>query len=121
MYEYHHLGIPTTDSHEEEEYVPDFKMYTWGYETSEFHIQWMRFDEDCDLHPLIKTVPHVAFKVASLKEALKGKKVIHGPSEPLKGFHVAFIEEGGAPIEFIETNLSEEELLVLAKKKRAPS
>ena len=94
-------------------------MYTWGYETSEFHIQWHRFDDDCPLHPLIKTIPHVAFKVPDLQEAIKGKKVILEPYFPLKGYQVAFIEENGAPIEFVETDLTEEEIADLAKEKEA--
>lgn len=118
-YEYHHMGIPTTESREGEEYVPEFKMYVSGYETSEFRIEWMRFDEDCDLHPLIKAVPHVAFKVNNIEEAIKGKKVLLKPYYPLEGFRVAFIEDGGAPIEFIQTDLTEEEIIALAKKKRA--
>lgn len=79
MYEYHHLGIPTNQSHPDERYVTEFKMYTWGYETSEFHIQWHRYDKDCPLHPLIKTVPHVTFKVPNLKETLEGKNLILEP------------------------------------------
>jgi hypothetical protein len=113
------MGIPTTESREGEEYVPEFKMYVSGYETSEFRIEWMRFDEDCDLHPLIKAVPHVAFKVNNIEEAIKGKKVLLKPYYPLEGFRVAFIEDGGAPIEFIQTDLTEEEIIALAKKKRA--
>lgn len=117
MYTYHHMGIPTKESREGEEYQPEFKMYSSGYDTSEFHIEWHRFDEDCPLHPLIKTVPHVAFKVDDMKKALEGKKVILEPYYPLEGFLVAFIEEGGAPIEFIQTDLTEEEIIALAKKK----
>ena len=38
-----------------------------------------------------------------------------------EGFRVAMIEEGGAPIEFIQTQLSDEELDVLGKQsKRNP-
>jgi len=121
MFTYHHFGIPTKDSHPDEKYTPDFKMTTWGYETSEFRVQWMRFDNDCELHPLIQTVPHVAFLVEDLEEALKGRHVIHGPTEPLEGFRVAFIEDGGAPIELIETNLTEEEIITQAEAKKAPS
>lgn len=116
MYEYHHMGIPTTDSNKDEEYVQKWKMHTWGYETSQFRIQWMRFDDDCDLHPLIKTVPHVAFKVDDIDKAIEGKKVIMEPYYPLEGFRVAFIEDGGAPIEFIQTELSEEEIIARANR-----
>ena len=117
MYEYHHMGIPTTEKRKGEKYQPEFKMWSSGYEDSKFRIEWHRFDGDCPLHPLIKTVPHVAFKVPDLKAAIKGKKVILEPYHPLEGFQVAFIEEGGAPIELIQTNLTEDEIIALAEKK----
>lgn len=118
MYEYHHIGIPTKEKRKGEQYVPEFKMYVSGYEGSEFRVQWHRYESDCWLHPLIQNVPHVAFKVKDMKKALEGKKVIMDPYFPLEGFQVAFIEEGGAPIEFIRTDLSEEEIIKRANEKR---
>ena len=62
----------------------------------------MRFDEDCTLPELVKRVPHVAFQVDDLHEAIRGKKVIIEPNEPGPGILVAFIEEAGAPVEFLQ-------------------
>lgn len=118
MYEYHHMGIPTTESRSGEEYIPKWKMWVSGYENTEFKVQWHRYEPDSDIHPLIKTVAHVAFKVKDMKKALKGKKVIVEPNYPLEGFLVAFIEDGGAPIEFIQTDLTEAEIIERAKKNR---
>lgn len=118
MYEYHQIGIPTTEVRDGEEYSPQFKMYVSGYEGSEFRVQWHRYEHDCELHTLIKTVPHMAFKVKDMKEAIKGKNVIVEPYFPFEGFQVAFIEDGGAPIEFIQTDLTEEEIIKRAKEKR---
>jgi hypothetical protein len=47
-------------------------------------------------------VPHVAFEVDDLREAIHGKKVIIEPNEPAPGIMVACIEEAGAPIEFLQ-------------------
>lgn len=111
-YQYHHMGIPTTEIREDEKYSSTFKMYTSGGENSEFRIQYHRFEEDCPLHPILKKIPHVAFKVDNIDEAIKGKEVILGPYFPFEGFRVAIIidKESGAPVEFVETNLSEEEI-----------
>ena len=109
MYKYHHIGIPSTLPREDEKYSSTFKMYTTDG-NNEFRIQWHRYEAGCPLHPLIQTVPHVAFKVESIDEAIKGKKVILEPYFPFDGFRVAMVEIDGAPIEFIETNLSEEEI-----------
>jgi hypothetical protein len=108
-YEYHHMGIPTCEPQENEKYSSTFKMYTTNGD-NEFRIQWHRYEEGCPLHPLIQSVPHVAFKVSSIDEAIKNKEVILGPYYPMEGFRVAMVAIDGAPVEFIETDLSEEEI-----------
>lgn len=62
------------------------------------------------MHPLLQTVPHVAFKVDSIDEAIIGKKILLEPYYPFDRFRVAIVEVDGAPIEFIETDLSEAEI-----------
>lgn len=99
---YHHLGIPTTERKPGEQYIEHLKMHVSGYDKSPYHIEWMRFDPDCPLPELVKTVPHVAFEVDDLDSALKGKQVIIEPNNPSEGLRVAFIEDNGAPVEFLE-------------------
>ena len=101
-YRYHHLGIPTTEKKPGERYLSHLKMSVSGYEESPFNIEWMRFDSDNTLPELVKTVPHVAFEVDDLEEALVGKKVIIEPTSPSEGLRVAFIEDNGAPVEFLQ-------------------
>ena len=100
---YHHLGIPTDKPIEGEAYLKDYKVYHYGYDKSEYGIEWMRYEKDCNLPEIVKTIPHVAFEVEDIYEAIKGKKVIIAPNSPSEGNIVAFIEENGAPIEFIQT------------------
>ena len=111
-YDYHHLGIPTTEVRKDEIYSPTFKMYTSCGEKSEFRVQFHRFAADSPLHPIIKNAPHVAFKVDSIDAAIEGKTVILGPYFPFPGFRVAIIinEETNTAIEFVETDLSEVEI-----------
>jgi hypothetical protein len=99
---YHHLGIPTKKPIKGEIYLKDYKVYHYGYDKSEFGIEWMRCEKDCKLPEIVKTMPHVAFEVDDVREAIKGKKVIIKPNSPSKGTIVAFIEENGVPIEFIQ-------------------
>ena len=101
---YHHLGIPTNKPIPGEIYLKDYKVYHFGYESSEYGVEWMRYEEDCPLPEIVKTLPHVAFEVADIYKAIKGKKVIIEPNSPSEGNIVAFIEENGAPIEFIQVN-----------------
>jgi len=99
---YHHLGIPTTQPIEGEVYVKDYKFFHYGFDKSEYGIEWMRYEKDCELPEIVKTMPHIAFEVDDIYEAIKGKKVIIEPNSPSEGNIVAFIEENGVPVEFIQ-------------------
>ncbi|QQE13882.1 hypothetical protein JD969_05645 [Planctomycetota bacterium] len=99
---YHHMGIPTNEKKEGMRRLADLKMWVCGYEESEFKVEWMYFEEECALPELVRTVPHVAFEVESVAEAIRGKKVIIEPTSPSEGLVVAFVEENGVPIEFVE-------------------
>ena len=98
QYRYHHLGIPTTEVFAGATYLPQFKMHVSDHLATPYGIQWMRFDEDCTLPELVKRVP----QVDDLHEAIRGKKIIIEPNEPGPGILVAFIEEAGAPVEFLQ-------------------
>lgn len=98
---YHHLGIPTDTPREGEVYLEKYKMYVSGFDTSEYGIEWMRFESDCPLPEMVKTVPHIAFEVDNLHEAIAGKEVLIEPNSPSEGLVVAFIVENGAPVEFL--------------------
>lgn len=99
---YHHLGIPTNQPRDEEKHLKDFKIFVSGFDSSDYGIEWMRFEQDCPLPELVKTVPHVAFEVDDIHEALKDKKVIVEPTQASSGVIVAFVEENGAPVEFLQ-------------------
>jgi hypothetical protein len=99
---YHHLGIPTTAPRPDEVYLPHLKIHVAGFETSPFGIEWMRFDPDCRVHELVRTVPHLAFEVDDLEAALAGRTVISPISSPSAGVRVAMIEDHGSPVELME-------------------
>ena len=105
MLKYHHIGIPTKTKMPREKYLPQFKMYVSGYEDSVYKIEWMRFEPECTLPEIVKNVPHVAFEVDNLLEAIKGKKVIIKPNSPSEGLQVAFIEDNEAPVELMQFNI----------------
>jgi hypothetical protein len=69
-------------------------------------VEWLRFEPDCELPELVKTIPHVAFEVEDLSEALSGKEVLIEPNSPSQGVTVAFIVDNGAPIEFLQFDMS---------------
>jgi hypothetical protein len=99
---YHHLGIPTTDKLEDEVHVAHLRVFVSGYGKSPYGVEWMRYEDDAPYPTLVKTVPHVAFEVEDVAEAIRGKNVIIEPNSPGPGVLVAFIEDNGAPIEFLQ-------------------
>jgi len=103
-WKFHHLGIPTQQKMPNEKYLPQFKFYVSGFPESQFGVEWMRFDDDSPIHPLIQTVAHLAFEVDDLdfELATRGLKIITEPNPPAEGIRVAMIEHNGAPIELIE-------------------
>ncbi|MBZ5588792.1 MAG: hypothetical protein LAO05_09515 [Acidobacteriia bacterium] len=99
---YHHLGVPYQNPRPGEHHIEHLKIYVSGFETSPYGIQWMRFEPDCDVPDVIRSVPHVAFEVDDLDEAVIGKEILTPPNSPSDGVRVAMIVHDGAPIELIE-------------------
>ncbi len=103
-WKYHHMGVPTIEKMPGERYIPHLGMYVTGFDSSPYGIEWMRFDEDSIIDKLIQTVPHIAFEVEDIEQAIIGKELIGEPSFPSDGIKVAMIKHNGAPIELIEFN-----------------
>jgi len=103
-WKYHHLGIPTQKKMPDERYLPHLKFYVSGFSKSPFGVEWMRFDEDCPVAELIKSLPHIAFEVENIDVELKKHnfKILAKPGIPSDGVRSAMIEHNGAPIELIE-------------------
>jgi hypothetical protein len=101
---YHHIGIPTNEPSEGEVYLPRFKLYVSGFDTSPYGIEWMRYEPDSPIDDLIKTVPHIAFEVDDLESELQKHdlRILTPPNAPGEGIRVAMILHNGAPIELIE-------------------
>jgi hypothetical protein len=100
------VGIPTHIRRPNEMYLGEHKVWVSGYESSPFGVEWMRFEPDCPLPDLVKTVPHVAFEVDDLREELRGQDVLIAPNRPSEGVTVAFVVHDGAPIEFLQFDRS---------------
>ncbi len=99
---YHHTGIPTEHTRAGERYLPQFKMWVSGFPDSPYGIEWMRFEADSPVPELVRSVPHVAFEVDDIDEALQGKNVLSAPGSPSAGVRAAMIVDNGCPIELIE-------------------
>jgi hypothetical protein len=99
---FHHVGIPTTEPRPGEVHLADLGMHVSGFPTSPYGIEWMRFDPDSPVHPIIQQVPHIAFEVSDIDAALVGKQRLGEISSPAPGIRVAMILHDDAPVELIE-------------------
>jgi hypothetical protein len=75
-------------------------------------LEYLRFVEKPAIDPghvalwKLWNMPHVAYRVEDLEEALRGHEVIYGPFEPADFGPVAFIHQAGLIVEYMQyTNL----------------
>ena len=115
---YHHICIPTNVARPDEEYNEQFKVYAAGYSQSPYGIEWMRFEPECPLPEIVKTVPHIGFVVDDLEAALADKEVLVAPLNPADSVTTATIVHNGAPIEFIQFDRPESEVWPHELKRR---
>lgn len=103
-WKFHHLGVPTNDLRDNEKYIPSAKVYTSGFSTSPFGVEWMRWEDDSPQPDIIKRLPHLAFVVEDLDRELAGRnlKLITPPNAPSEGVRVAMIEMDGISVELME-------------------
>ena len=99
---YHHIVIPHTQPRAQEHHVAHLGVHVAGFETSPYGIEWIRFEPHCRVPAIVRTVPHIAFAVDDLDEALKGREILIAPTEPSAGVRVAFILDDGAPVELLQ-------------------
>lgn len=90
----------------DEKHLKHLKMYVSGYGKNPYGVEWTRYEDDAPYPDLVKEVPHIAFEVENLQKAIKGRNIIIEPNSPSPGVIVAFIEDNGAPIEFLEIDRS---------------
>jgi len=106
---YHHTGIPLDEPFDGEEYIPHLGIYVSGFKDSPYGIEFMRFEPHCKVHELVRKLPHIAFVVDNLEQAMVDKELLGEVNSPSPGLKVAMIVHNGAPVELMEfRNLKEE-------------
>lgn len=107
---FHHVGIPVKEKSAEMTYNKALKLYSTGYFENPYGIEWMYFDHDNSLPDIIKTMPHLAYTVDNLHEAIKDKEIILAPQSPAEGVVVAFILDGINLIELLQFDQPENQI-----------
>lgn len=103
---YHHTGVPGSATWENETKVPHLKLAYLPGKYNAFGVEWLRFEPGNPNPDVIKYVPHVAFEVDNMDEAIRGEKLIYGPNRETPGIAVSMIEVAGTTVEFLELDRS---------------
>jgi len=90
---YHHIGIPHTQPRAQEHHVAHLGVHVAGFETSPYGIEWIRFEPHCRVPEIVRIVPHIAFAVDDVDDALSS--VIAGGGSAVGD--IAMTESHGAP------------------------
>jgi len=100
---FHHVGVPTTKKRDGETYLEDAKLYLTDCQQHPYCVEFLRFAPDSPMPEMLKTHVHSAFMVPDLAKALEGKDVLLEPFCATDTLRVAFITDGEALIELMET------------------
>ena len=99
--QFHHIGLPTDVSQPGEVYVEDTKVWVTDPRVHPYKVEFLRFESDSPVKGPVRDLPHVAFRVNDMAEALRDENVLIEPFSPSPGFFVAFVLRDGAVFEFM--------------------
>lgn len=99
---FHHIGIPTEDPQPDETYVAETKVWVTDPADHPYRVEFLRYEKDSPVTGPLREKPHVAYRVDDLAAALKGKELLLEPFTPMPGLSVAFFEEDGVVIEYMQ-------------------
>jgi hypothetical protein len=102
MRTFHHIGLPTDESHPGEYFVEDTKVWVTDPRKHPYLVEYLRFEPDSPVKGPVRDLPHVAYRVDDIQAELLGEQVLIEPFEPSPNFTVAFILKDGAVIEFMK-------------------
>ncbi|PWM32949.1 MAG: hypothetical protein DBX55_00420 [Verrucomicrobia bacterium] len=98
-----HIGIPVKEKPSKGTYLSEAKLYITSPEDSKNNIEFLFFEEECQMPDIVKTNTHVAYFVDDLDAELDGAQVLIPPFEPMPGVRCAFIlEDSCVPVELMQ-------------------
>ena len=102
MKTFHHIGLPTDESHPGEYFVEDTKVWVTDPRKHPYKVEYLRFEPDSPVRGPVRDLPHIAYRVDDITAELRGEQVLIEPFNPSPNFTVAFILKDGAVIELMK-------------------
>ncbi len=100
--QFDHIGIPTGERREGMRFLEETRCWLTSPAEHPFRVEWLVFDEGSAAPEVVRSLPHVAYRVERLEDALEGHRVVMEPFGVFGEVRVAFVEVDGAPVEFVE-------------------
>jgi hypothetical protein len=99
--QFHHIGLPTAESHAGEYFVSETRVWVTDPRKHPYRVEYLRFEPDSPVQGPVRDLPHVAYRVDDIQAELKNEQVLIEPFQPSPNCTVAFILKDGAVIEFL--------------------
>jgi hypothetical protein len=103
MRAFDHVGIPTNQEQPGEMRVAATKVWVTDPERHPHRVEYLRFEPDSPVNVLVRDLPHIAFRVEKLEEAIGSDPVLLGPFQATDNLRVVFVLKDGAVFEFMES------------------
>jgi hypothetical protein len=100
--QFDHIGIPAAAQREGMRYLESKRLWLTSPADHPFRVEWLWYEDGSPETELVRTVPHVAYRVDSLEAAMEGHVVAAEPFDVFGEVRVAFVEVDGAPVEFVQ-------------------
>lgn len=100
--EFDHIGIPAPAKRDGMRFLDSKRLWLTSPADHPYRVEWLWYEDDSPEAELVRTVPHVAYRVASLGQAMAGQRVVAEPFDVFGEVRVAFVEVDGAPVEFVQ-------------------
>jgi len=104
MRNFDHVGIPSEEKHPEEMWVEATRVWVTDPARHPQRVEYLRFEPDSPVTGPVRELPHMAFRVDNLEEAIGDAEVLLGPFAPTATLRVAFVRRDGAIFEFMESS-----------------
>jgi hypothetical protein len=100
--EFDHIGIPAVEKRGGMRFLESKRLWLTSPADHPFRVEWLWYEPGSPEVELVRTVPHVAYRVASLEQATAGHRVVAEPFDVFGEVRVSFVEVDGAPVEFVQ-------------------
>ena len=100
--EFDHIGVQAPAKRDGMRFLESKRLWLTSPADHPFRVEWLWYEEGSPEAELVRSRPHVAYRVESLEKAMEGHRILAEPFDVFGEVRVSFIEVDGAPVEFVQ-------------------